>query len=69
MFILRVIGKEAVALGRGEVNLKECLRILKKNGFNGVLSYETEGNQTDEEAKQMIAESRKFLIGSLKELG
>jgi len=35
----------------------ECLRILKKNGFEGVLSYETEGNQTEEEAKRMIAEA------------
>ena len=31
---------------------------MKKAGFDGVLSYETEGNQTEEEAKRMIAESR-----------
>ena len=64
-----VIGKEAVALGRGKVNLMECLRILKKNGFEGVLSYETEGNQTEEEAKKMIAESRKFMIDALRQIG
>ena len=64
-----VIGKEAVALGKGEVNLMECLKILKKNGFEGVLSYETEGNQTEEEAKNMIGESRKFMIDALKQLG
>ena len=64
-----VIGKEAVALGKGEVNLMECLRILKENGFEGVLSYETEGNQPEEETKKMIAESRKFMIDALKKLG
>lgn len=63
-----VIGKEAVALGKGEVNLMECLKILKKNGFEGVLSYETEGNQTEEETKRMIAESRKFMIKALSEI-
>jgi sugar phosphate isomerase/epimerase len=64
-----VIGKEAVALGKGEVNLMECLRILKRNGFDGVLSYETEGNQTEEETKSMIAESRKFMMDALERLG
>lgn len=63
-----VIGKEAVALGKGEVNLKECLRILKANGYEGVLSYETEGNQTEEESQKMIAESRTFMIETLKEI-
>jgi sugar phosphate isomerase/epimerase len=63
-----VVGKEAMALGKGEVNLKECLRILKQKGFTGVLSYETEGNQSEEETKRMIAESRKFMIDALKEL-
>ena len=63
-----VVGKEAVSLGKGEIDLMECLNILKKNGFEGVLSYETEGNQTEEEAKKMIAESRKFMVDALKKL-
>jgi sugar phosphate isomerase/epimerase len=63
-----VIGKEAVALGKGEVNLMECLRILKKNGFEGVLSYETEGNQSEEETKRMIADSRTFMVDALNSL-
>ncbi len=58
-----------MALGKGAVNLMECLRILKKKGFEGVLSYETEGNQTEEEAKKMIAESRTYMINALKQLG
>jgi len=63
-----VIGKEAVALGKGEVNLKECLRLLKEKGYTGVLSYETEGNHTAEETWKLIAESRTFMIGVLKEM-
>ncbi len=63
-----VVGKEAVALGKGEVDLKACLRILKEKGYTGVLSYETEGSQTAEETRRMIFESRKFMIEALKEL-
>lgn len=63
-----VVGKEAVALGKGEVNLKECLKILKENGFEGVLSYETEGNQTAEETQKMIVQSRKFMMEALREI-
>jgi hypothetical protein len=33
-----------------------------------VLSYETEGNQTEKESQEMIAESRKFMIEALKEI-
>jgi sugar phosphate isomerase/epimerase len=64
-----VVGKEAVTLGRGEVNLKECLRILTQKGFAGVLSYETEGNQSEAETKKMIAESGTFMMDALKQLG
>jgi sugar phosphate isomerase/epimerase len=41
---------------------------LKANGYDGVLSYETEGNQTEEESQKMIAQSRKFMIETLKEM-
>jgi sugar phosphate isomerase/epimerase len=63
-----VVGKEAVTLGKGEVNLKECLTLLRRKGFDGVLSYETEGNQTAEETQKMIAESRTFMLEALKEI-
>jgi len=63
-----VVGKEAVILGKGNVNLKECLRILKEKGYTGVLSYQTEGSQSVEESRTMIAESRKFMMDALKEL-
>jgi len=63
-----VIGKEAVSLGKGEVDLKGCLKILKDSGYTGVLSYETEGNQTAEETRVLIAESRAFMIEVLGQL-
>jgi len=46
-----VIGRKAVTLGKGEINIKEYLRILKQNGYEGVLSFETEGEDSFEENK------------------
>lgn len=63
-----VIGKDAVCLGHGQVNLKECLRILHKNAFTGVLSRQTEGFQTSEETRAWMGESRQFMIQAIKEL-
>jgi sugar phosphate isomerase/epimerase len=63
-----VIGRSAVTLGKGEVNLRECLRLLKKAGFDGVLSYQTEGWEDAEETKQMIRDSRTFLERALREV-
>lgn len=52
-----VIGREAVSLGEGEIDLVGCLEILKQVGFDGVLSYETEGWEEPDEAQTMIRES------------
>jgi len=46
------IGRKAVTLGKGEVNIKECLRLLKQSGYEGVLSFETEGEDSFEENKK-----------------
>jgi sugar phosphate isomerase/epimerase len=59
-----VIGRKAVTLGKGEVNVKECVRILKQNGYEGVLSFESEGEDSFEGNKKMIKES----LGCLKKL-
>lgn len=59
-----VIGRKAVTLGKGEVNITECLRTLKQNGYKGVLSFETEGEDSFEENKKILKES----IGYLKKL-
>ncbi len=62
-----VMGKDAVSLGHGEVNLKGCLQILKKNNYKGVLSWQTEGFQSAEETRKWMEESRRFMIQALKE--
>lgn len=63
-----VLGREAVTLGHGEIDLMGCLRVLKKTGFTGVLSYETEGWEEPEESEDMIRESRQYLLDALKRL-
>jgi sugar phosphate isomerase/epimerase len=64
-----VIGREAVTLGTGEVKLKEELLILHDAGYNGVLSYETEGWEEPDESQMMIEKSRKNTESLLHELG
>lgn len=64
-----VIGRKAVILGRGEVKLREELMILRDAGYDGVLSYETEGFEDEEEAQRMIEESLIFSRNLLAELG
>ena len=66
LHIKDVIGRDAVTLGKGDIDLLGCIKILKEAGFNGVLSYETEGMQDPEESQAMIVASRQFLIDALK---
>ncbi len=63
-----VVGRDATTLGKGEINLKDCLKVLSEAGFDGVLSYETEGFQDADESYKMIVESRDFLTRALSEL-
>ena len=63
-----VVEREAVILGEGEIDLMGCLRVLKKAGFMGVLSYETEGWEDAEESVEMIKKSRQFLIDALDKI-
>lgn len=63
-----VIGRDATTLGKGEIDLVGCLKVLKEAGYDGVLSYETEGFQDADESNQMILESRDFLIKTLDQL-
>ncbi len=64
-----VVGRRAVTLGRGEVNLPQCLKLLAVHDFDGVLSYETEGEDPPEETELMMAESRRYLERTLAEIG
>ena len=61
-----VIGATCVALGKGEVNIEGCLRILKEHGYDGVICVETEGEFTADEGQKLIEESRAYLIQTLK---
>lgn len=63
-----VIGRRAVTLGHGEVDLPQCLKLLAAEGFDGVLSYETEGEDPPEVTEQMMAESRRYLERMLAEI-
>lgn len=57
-----VVGRTAVTLGTGEIDLAGCVRILHENGFDGVLSYETEGWEKPDEAYEMIRASRAWIV-------
>jgi sugar phosphate isomerase/epimerase len=64
-----VVGRQAVTLGAGEVKLEEELVILRNAGYNGVLSYETEGWEEPDESQKMIEQSLKNTEALLRELG
>lgn len=64
-----VIGRNAVILGTGEVKLKEELEILRQAGYDGVLSYETEGWEEAEESQKMIEASLAWSKLLLKDMG
>lgn len=64
-----VVGRNAVILGKGEVKLREELEIMRKAGYDGVLSYETEGWEEPDESQKMIEESLNFTKNMLKEMG
>jgi sugar phosphate isomerase/epimerase len=61
-------GEKCVALGQGEVNLKGCIEVLVKSGYDGALSLETEGGFTGDAADALITQSRKYLQKTLKEI-
>jgi len=62
-----VIGKDAVTLGTGNVRFKECVKLLAENGYDGALSFQTEGGDP-EVIQQMLVDSRKYLKQIFEEL-
>jgi sugar phosphate isomerase/epimerase len=67
LHIKDVTGRDAVTLGKGDIDLLGCIKILKDAKFDGVLSYETEGMQEPDESQTMIVASKKFLIDALRD--
>lgn len=64
-----VVGRGAVVAGTGEVRLREELELLCAAGYDGVLSYETEGWEDAEGSQRMIEESLAFTKRLLIEIG
>jgi len=63
-----VVGRNAVILGTGEVKLKEELEIMRAAGYDGALSYETEGWEEAEDSQRMIEQSLVYTKNLLREL-
>ena len=57
-----------LVLGKGEVNVLGCLRVLKEHGYNGMLSLETEGEFDAEEGQRLIEGSRSWLTATVASL-
>ena len=62
------VGKDAVCLGTGQVDLKGCVKLLHKAGFNGVLSWQTEGYEDAELTKKWLELSHKLMKQILSEV-
>ena len=58
--------KKCVAVGDGIVNVKGCIELLKKSGYNGVVSVETEGGDDFDEIVALAAKSYAYLNGIIK---
>ena len=63
-----VAGAKCVILGEGDVKVKECLRVLKRHGYKGVVSLETEGEFGAEEGQRLIEASKAFLDKAIAQL-
>jgi len=63
-----VVGAKCVVLGQGKVNLLGCLRVLKRRGYSGVLSLETEGEFDADEGQRLIEASRTYLTAAVDRL-
>lgn len=60
-----VVGAKCVVLGKGDVNLKGCLDVLRQHGYRGALSLETEGEFSADDGQKLIEESRTWLLKAL----
>jgi sugar phosphate isomerase/epimerase len=63
------LGSRCTVLGEGEVNVLGCLRVLRRHGYAGVFSLETEGEFDPEEGQRLIEASRTYLVRNLRSDG
>lgn len=61
-----VLESDCVALGKGEVNVEGCIKVLHAAGYQGALSLETEGNESLESTRAMISQSKRYLQNTLQ---
>lgn len=59
-----VVGSRCVPLGQGKVDVLGCLAVLRKHGYHGALSLETEGEFDANEGQKLIEASHGFLAGA-----
>ena len=64
-----VVGRNAVIIGQGEVKIREELMVMRAVGYDGTLSYETEGWEEVEESQKMIEASLEVTRRMLQEVG
>ena len=55
-----------VGLGEGEVDFPSCFRILRQNGFKGVIALETEGDHAIEESQRIADAAFRYLSVKVK---
>jgi len=60
-----IVGTKCVALGQGDVNVAGCIQVLRKHGYTGVLSLESEGEDNAEQTQRILEISRAFLLKAL----
>jgi len=60
------INGKCTALGKGEVNVLGCIRVLKAHGYTGVYSLETEGEYGPDEMQPLVDASFTFLVNALR---
>ncbi|NLY01125.1 MAG: TIM barrel protein [Rhodopirellula sp.] len=60
-----VVGARCVALGEGKVDVRACVEVLRRHGYRGALSLETEGEFDADEGQRLIETSRRFLVDTL----
>lgn len=53
--------RECVAVGDGVVNIDGCVKLLKKSGYDGVVSVETEGGDDFDEIVKLAERSYNYL--------
>jgi len=55
------INRNCLPLGKGIVDLKGCIEVLKQNGYTGAVSLETEGGMDFEKTESLCRESFEFM--------